>query len=290
MKKSYRVDIHLHSQASDGVWTAGELVDEVEKEGVELFAVTDHNSVESVAAAHSEATRRGLYFLRGIEFDTSFEGNNYHILGYDIDIAHPSIRQLASHNLALAEERDEKTLQILEDRGYRIDRSAFEAYAHDPSRGGWKFLSFCIDEGICRDASDFFTRIFNEEQPLPYPIYRHPGEAVRSIEEAGGVPVLAHPYGSIGGGYPADRLPVFCSLAEAGIRGLECYSSYHSKEQTEAARSFCMERGLLITGGSDSHGPFTAKRKLGRPCVSTEDLRLGDLTERAGLPAPAVSR
>ncbi len=295
MKQTYRVDLHIHSQASDGVWTAEEVVNEVEKEGVELFAVTDHNSTGSVAAAQAEAKRRGLYFLRGIEFDTSFEGNNYHVLGYDVDINHPSIRELASYNLSLAKNRDEETLQVLENRGYKIDRKAFEEYEHVPSRGGWKFLNFCIDEGICRDAPDFFTRLFNAENPLPYPAYRHPGEAVRAVEEAGGVPVLAHPYGSIGSGYPADRIPVFRSLAEAGIRGLECYSTYHNAAQTEAARSFCLDRDLLITGGSDSHGPFTAKRKLGTPHVSTEDLSLGELSERAGLPtaglpAPAASR
>ncbi len=85
MQRDIRVDIHIHSRASDGVWTAAEVAAEVEREGIELFAVSDHNTMGNVAAARIEAQKRGLYFLPAVEIDTTFEGNIYHILGYGID-------------------------------------------------------------------------------------------------------------------------------------------------------------------------------------------------------------
>ena len=287
MNSDIRVDLHIHSQASDGVWTAEELVEEVEKEGIGLFAVTDHNSTGSVHAAEQEARRRRLHFLPAVEIDSTFEGNIYHIVGYGIDPGASSLQGLIEHNRELMDNREFEVIRRLEQRGYHMDWEAYEQYEHDPSRGGWKALNFCIDQGLCSDVTDFFTRLFTRENPIPAPVFPHPSRAVEAISSAGGVPVVAHPYGSIGGEYHVDRLEVFAQLRDIGVRGLECYSTYHSEEQIRSARDFCDENGLLITGGSDSHGRFTAKRKLGSPYVTIRDLRLGEIGEIAGLSAQA---
>ncbi len=287
MNSDIRVDLHIHTQASDGVWTAEELVEEVEKNGIGLFAATDHNSTGSVVAAQRQALKSNLYFLPAVEFDTTFEGNIYHIVGYGIDIGASSIRDLIDHNQGLMRKRDVEVIRKLEQRGYSINWAAYERYEHAPSRGGWKALNFCIDEGFCSDVTDFFTRLFTRENPVPRPVFPHPSAAVEAVSAAGGVPIVAHPYGSIGGEYRVDRLEVFAQLRDFGVRGLECYSTYHGEEQIESAKAFCDENGLLITGGSDSHGHFTVKRKLGRPYVTVRDLRLGEIGELAGLPAQA---
>jgi hypothetical protein len=222
-----------------------------------------------------------------VEFDTTLEGNIYHIVGYGIDIDAASIEELIGHNRGLMRKRDIEVISRLELRGYSIDWPAYENYQHDPSRGGWKALNFCIDQGLCSDVTDFFTRLFSRENPVPNPVFPHPSRAVEAISSAGGVPIVAHPYGSIGGEYHVDRLEVFAQLRDIGVRGLECYSTYHSEEQIRSAKNFCDENDLLITGGSDSHGRFTVKRKLGRPYVTIRDLRLGEIGEIAGLSAQA---
>ena len=287
MKTAYRVDIHIHTQASDGVWTPSQLVREVEKEGIDLFAATDHNSVASVAEAGILAEKRELLFLTGVEFDTTFDESIYHVLGYGIDIENEDLKGLTAHNRSLQHARDMKGLGMLERDGFEIDWDAYERYEHDPSRGGWKLMTFCIDKGLCNGRHGFFTQLFNADRPIPHPSYPHPAEAVRVIEAAGGIPVCAHPFGTVGGEYRMNRIEVFAHMKDAGVRGLECYSTYHSREQIDMALAFCRDNGLLITGGSDSHGSFTPNRQIGRPHVTSDDLELGEIAERAGLPAAA---
>jgi hypothetical protein len=281
LSSEVRVDIHIHTQASDGVWSPEELLQEVRREEIELFAVTDHDTTANVEETARLARQAELRFLRGVEFNTGLDGRIVHILGYDIDLASAPLQELAEGNRRMMAETDYRILQLLEREGYPIDWEKFEAYDYDRSRGGFKGLNFCIDEGFCSDVSDFFGRLFAAPRRLPYPEYPHPAAAIAAIRSAGGVPVLAHPFGSIGGAGSADWQALFRRLLEAGIAGMECHTPYHSEEQSAAARAFCDEHGLLITGGSDTHGHFTVRRKLGRPKVFAHQLRLGELLERA---------
>jgi hypothetical protein len=280
-----RVDLHAHTQASDGVWTARQLIEEVQREGIDLFAVTDHDTTASVPPAEEIARTEGLLFLRGVEINTTLGSAIIHVLGYDIDPTHPGLRQLLDRNLRLMQDTDYAILRVLEKDGFPVDWQAFEHYSYDRSRGGFPALNFCIDHGFCTDVSDFFGRLFKPPRRVPHPVYPHPQEAVEAVRSAGGLPVLAHPFGSIreAAGSNGAR-EILDQLRRAGIRGIECYTPYHSAGQTAAARAYCDDHNLLITGGSDTHGSFTVRRKLGRPQVTAADLRLGELLERARAP------
>jgi hypothetical protein len=288
VSRAIRVDIHIHTRASDGVWSPEELLGEIRKEGIGLFAVTDHDSTANVAESGHLARREGLLFLRGVEINTTFRGRIVHILGYDIDLDETQLQELIAGNRARQNETDYAILRVLEADGFPIDWERFENYSYDRARGGFRGLNFCIDEGFCSDVSDFFGRLFGPRRPLPSPTYPHPREAVEVIRAAGGVPVLAHPFGNIGGAGSTDYSTLFLGLLDEGIMGMECHSPYHSAEQTASARAFCDEHQLLVTGGSDTHGHFTVRRKLGRPEVWTADLRLGELRERAEAAASAA--
>jgi len=275
-----RVDIHIHTRASDGVWSPRELIEELRREEIGFFAVTDHDTTANVPATQALAREENLLFLRGVEINTSLEGHVLHILGYDIAPETAPLQELLSVNRSLMADNDYEILRVLEADGFPVDWEKFQHYTYDRSRGGFPGLNFCIDEGYCSDVSDFFGRLFGPHRRLPMPTYPHPRDAIEAILNAGGVPVLAHPFGSISGG-ERDYLASFRTLLELGIHGLECHTPYHSSEQTQEARAFCDEHGLLITAGSDTHGPFTVRRKLGRPHVTTADLRLGEIRERA---------
>jgi len=276
-----RVDIHIHTRASDGVWSPQELLEELRREEIGFFAVTDHDSTANVPATQALAREAELHFLPAVEINTSLDGRIVHILGYDIDIEERKLQLLLHENRSLMQHNDYAILQVLEKDDFPIDWQKFEHYSYDPSRGGFKALNFCIDEGFCSDVSDFFGRLFAPPRQIPFPRYPHPKETITAIRNAGGVPIMAHPFGSIGGTGDGNVEELFQQLLNYGIHGMECHTPYHTAQQTSFTRSFCDEHGLLITGGSDTHGHFTVRRKLGRPKVFASQLRLGELLERA---------
>ncbi len=271
------IDLHIHTTASDGSWTPAEVVQRARDAGLGLLAVCDHDSVGSVPAAAVLARQAGLAFLPAAEVSSLFDGIGLHILAYGIDPGNEAFGRLLQENEQRLEWLDEEILRRLTDAGYPIDMAAYQAYSHEPSRGGWKVLNFLIDLGICCDAADFFDRLFVDPIRPPWPDFPHPAEVAAAVRQAGGLPVLAHPGASLRErGVSAETL---APLVACGIAGIECYSSYHDEATTRACLDFCHRHDLLITGGSDCHGSF-GKRSLGVPPVRLRDARLGPLEGR----------
>jgi len=268
-----RVDLHIHSQASDGTWTPIELVANVRTAGIELFAVIDHDSVDSVAECGALALGAGLRFIRGVEISSTLDGNLYHILGYGIDPANDSLQQILYENQRRHDAIDMECLQILKRDGFPVDLEDYETYTNDRSRGGWKALNYLIDLRLCTGVDDYFNRLFGTHRPMPFPVFQAPAEILETIAAAGGVPILAHP----GAQWVNSDERILEEFLRMGLRGLECYTSYHKPEVTARFADWCRRRGLLITGGSDCHGDYTAGRKLGIPIVEHTDIYLGDI-------------
>ncbi|MBU1879994.1 MAG: PHP domain-containing protein, partial [Chloroflexi bacterium] len=155
-----------------------------------------------------------------------------------------------------------------------IDLAAYDVYENDPERGGWAGLNFLIDNGLCADVQDYFDGLFAGRK-LPFPMFPAPAEVVAVITGAGGVPILAHP--------GSRWLPITDEVLEAfhraGVRGLECYTSYHDAVQTRRFVEWCQRHDALITGGSDCHGAFAPDRHVGQPPVTLADLRLDELAD-----------
>ena len=268
-----RVDLHIHTQASDGTWTPEQLVDCVRAAGVGLFAAIDHDSVSSVAASELLARKSGLRFIRGVEISSTLNGNLYHILGYGIDPAHKSLQQMLHSNQLRHDASDLEALKILQRDGFPVNLADFEDYQNNPARGGWKALNYLIDRKLCTGVDDCFSRLFGEHRPMPLPVFPSPSEVVKTIADSGGVPILAHP-GAQWVNLGEEALDYF---QKAGIRGLECYTSYHTADMTRRFVDWCRQRDMLITGGSDCHGDYATGRKLGVPEITLADLHLGDL-------------
>ncbi len=155
-----RCDLHIHTTASDGTWTTERLIREIKDSGIQIFAVTDHDSTANVTAAQKLAREAGLRFVPGVEISATLEGKLFHILGYGIDPANLSLRQLLSHNTEIMMKKDDDSIKTLIEEGYAIDFESYLVYEKDAERGGWKALNFLIDAGLCRDAGDFFSRLF----------------------------------------------------------------------------------------------------------------------------------
>lgn len=270
-----KIDLHIHTIASDGCWTPAETVSYVQEAGIGLFAVCDHDTLDSVMPAAAQARQRGLAFLPAAEVSALLDGVGLlHILAYGVDPFDAAFKEMLARNRQRLIWGNEETLRRMVQAGYPIDMAAYEAYTNNPSRGGWPVLNFLIDCGICRDVRDFFERIYVDPIRPPWPDFPHPAEVAAVIRQAGGLPVLAHPGPSLhASGVSAETLTPFI---EYGIAGVECYTSYHDEATTQTCLDFCRRHDLLITGGSDCHGPFVG-RPLGIPPVELEDVRLGPL-------------
>lgn len=272
-----RVDLHIHSTASDGCWTPGELVQQVERVGIELFAVTDHDNISSLREARELACNRGLAFLPGVEISSKLDGTLIHVLAYGFDPADLQLAEFLQRNEQILHDYDDQSIAMLLDAGYKIDMHAYHRYTWDRRRGGWKALNFLIDMGLCRDVHSFFGELFVGDLTLHFPEFPSIEEVIQISRQANAVPIWAHPGGSLRGvGMPeADR--AFTHMVEAGLAGIECYSHHHDAEWTHRCLAWAERYDLLVTGGSDSHGGF-AGRELGRPEIYLSDLRLGELT------------
>lgn len=269
-----RVDLHIHTTASDGCWTPERVVAGVRAEGIELFAVADHDSVGSVRRVEELAHEAGIAFLRGTEISTIEEGALFHILGYGIDLENPALWALLRENRAKLEATDDRDVQQLIKMGLPLDYEEYRAYDYDRTRGGFKSLNFLVDKGYCTGPRDFFDRIRSQLNHY-WPDFPPPAVAAAVIRKAGGVPVLAHPGASLRnhGGVTEETLAPFLGR---GIGGMECYSQYHDEATTAFCVEWCVRHDLLVTGGSDYHGGFVG-RQLGIPMVDTSQLRLGPL-------------
>jgi len=271
-----RTDLHIHTVATDGRWTPERVIVEIQAREIGLFAVTDHDSVDSVRQAEALAREVGLAFLRGVEVSTRMNGHIFHILAYGVDLEDQTLVALMQENRAALERNNDAAIRRLIAAGYAIDWDDYAAYEYDRTRGGWKALNFLIERGFCADMHDYF-RTLSAHEVNGIPAYARSDRAMAIIREAGGVPILAHPGGSLRHvGVTDEALRPFLDF---GIAGLECYSNYHDDAATRSCLDWCSRYDRLATGGSDCHGGFVG-RELGVPAVDTADLRLGELEER----------
>ncbi len=272
-----RTDLHIHTTASDGRWTPEEVVAQVQREGIQLFAIADHETVANVPPTAALAHQAGLAFLPGVEVSSRLNGQLFHILGYGVNPLDRGLDNLLAANTARLDWVNEESMRRVAQAGHPVDLEEYAAYQYDPSRGGWKSLNYLIDKGLCRDVHDFFSHLFVDPIRPPVPDFPPPSEVAAAIRIAGGVPILAHPGASLREQGASDE--TLAPFLDFGVVGLECYSSYHDPETTQVCLSFCDRHNLLVTGGSDCHGGF-AGRRLGIPYVDTADLRLGELEDR----------
>lgn len=276
LNEEIRVDLHIHTTASDGCWIPQELVQQIMKKKIDLFAVTDHDTVDNIIETQALAEENELLFLPGVEVSATYQGQLYHILGYGIDPFHKQFLELLAHNRFIMELNDNQSIELLIKRGYNIDVQEYKNYENEPSRGGWKALNFLIDKGLCKDSRDFFTSLFDDDYRAPFPTFPTPEEVIKLINSAGGVAVLAHP------GCHFYELPLLETLQlffNFNVDGIECFHSEHDVEVSHFSYCFCKEHNLLITGGSDCHGNLLKNRPLGEPKLYIKDLNLGRLQD-----------
>ncbi len=276
MDKTMPVDLHIHSTASDGTWPPHTLVENVLNAGIQLFAVTDHDSTENISIIKELALKKGMALIPGVEVSAMLNKKTYHILGLGIDPSHAGLELLLTQNRRLMEEKDDEGIRYLASvYPHLVSFQEYLSYMNNPERGGWKSLNYIIDKGLCRNYKEFFHLYSDWQDSFNQVDFPPPERVIATIKEAGGLPVLAHPGSRM---YDQDLSALLSGVLEAGIMGLECFHPENSEETTERCLRFCKEHGLRITGGSDCHGDFVGTRKLGLPSITLSMLDLNGIS------------
>ncbi|GID25180.1 PHP domain-containing protein [Paractinoplanes brasiliensis] len=251
-----RIDLHCHSTASDGTLTPAELVKAGAAAGLDVMAITDHDTTGGWQAA-ADALPDGLRLVRGAELSCRWHGADdwpiaLHLLAYLFDPAEPRLAGDLARMRTDREQRAEKIVRKLAADGVPITWDEVYGYAQGGSVGRPHIAQALIRAGLVRTTNEAFAsrwlgaRYFVPKADLDV------FEAVRAVRAAGGVAVFAHPRATVRGRVVPDRLIV--ELAEAGLFGLEADHEDHSPVEREHVRALAGDLGLVVTGSSDFHG------------------------------------
>ena len=275
------VDLHTHTTASDGTYSARELVREAAQRGLRVLAVTDHDSTDGLAEAQDEAARHApLLIVPGIEINCDVEGAEIHILGYYPDYEAAWFQDFCRAQRRERRARVERIATRLAELGMPIDPVAVDALVREGSAGRPHVARAMLERGYVKSVREAFDKYLGTGKPAHVPRKKlTPADAVRLIRRAGGVPVFAHPGLS-------DRDAMIPELIAAGMMGIECYYGEHSAAQRAAYLELCRAHDLVATGGSDFHGPRVRAATLGFPVVpwpTWEALRAKAALARADL-------
>jgi predicted metal-dependent phosphoesterase TrpH len=278
-----RIDLHVHSTASDGTRPPAEVVARAAQAGLDVVALTDHDTTagwdEAVAAAPPTLT-----LVRGAEISCAarhLDGAGLiglHLLGYLFDRDEPvlaeELRLLRDDRLRRAREMVERLQQL----GAPVEHRSVQRIAGDGAVGRPHIAHALVEAGVVPDAASAFTAEWIGEGGRAW-VAKHaldPLTAIRLVKNAGGVTVFAHPGASTRGPVVDDSVVV--AMASAGLDGLEVDHPDHDAATRTRLRALASDLGLVVTGSSDDHGTFTGDR-IG--CETTDPQQWHDLASRA---------
>ena len=258
------IDLHVHSNRSDGVFTPTQLVDYAMEKGLAAFALTDHDTVDGLneAIGYADRLRRTLpedeagdvpEVIPGIEFSTEYQGKDVHILGLYIDYNNSHFQKYLEDFVNSRINRNRKMCALLQGAGVDVSYEALLEQFPDAVITRAHYAKFLLDHGYVKDMKEAFDRYIGDHCPYFVPREKvTPEQAVRLILEADGIPVLAHP---ILYHMSDDRLDTLVSnLKASGLMGIEAvYSTYNASEERQV-RTLAAKYDLVISGGSDFHG------------------------------------
>jgi len=256
-------DLHMHSIYSDGTDAPAELIANVRKAGIDLFALTDHDTAEGCAAVEALLQPGDPRFIGGIEFSCRDAMGKYHMLGYCYDVKKKPIRDAVAFAHEIRMQKLYNRFDFLREQyGFTFTDSEKEALCSLKNPGKPHFAALLLEKGYVPDKAagfEIFSGYHGHEPSLA------PEAAIDAILEADGIPVLAH--GILADGSKnLSREEITQRVARfkaAGLMGLECYYSTFTPQQKEIMLSLAKEYNLFVTAGSDYHG-FNKPVRLGQ--------------------------
>jgi predicted metal-dependent phosphoesterase TrpH len=263
-------DLHCHSVVSDGTLTPEALAARAKSNGVELWALTDHDEIGGLARARAAARAEGMGFLTGVEISVTFIGHTVHIVGLGFDDSNPALIQGLHQTRGGRDQRAQEMSAGLAQVGITGAYAGALRYVGNPELiSRTHFARFLVETGVCKDTNEVFRKYLTEGKP-GYVAHRWATlkDAVQWINQAGGIAVIAHParYKFT----PNEEFALFTEFKALGGQGVEVVTGSHSAAEylvyAEAAKEF----DLLASRGSDFHSPLESHTELGTlPYLST---------------------
>ncbi len=258
-----RIDLHLHTTASDGTDTPAETVEKAAALGLAAVALADHDTVSGVAEARRAGERLGVEVVPGIEVSSDYRDNNIHVLGYFLDPESPALQPVLDWVRIERIARNEYVVNRMADDGIDISVEELRREYPDAVLGRPHMAELLMKKGYVSSVKEGFERYLGEGSKYYLPKRRISlARAIETIRAAGGVPVLAHP---LQYGYPLGEVTEMIEYAVSlGVRALECFYSEHSPEQERWLLAQAERYALGVSGGSDWHGSRKPWIQMGR--------------------------
>jgi predicted metal-dependent phosphoesterase TrpH len=273
------IDLHTHTDRSDGTFAPSELVALAAERGLDVVAVTDHDTTDGLDEAATQGRDLAIEIVPGIEFSAEYEGTSVHVLSYWMDPANADLRAELARLRDERFRRGELMVERLQELGYPVSFERVRQIAGTGNVVRPHVAQALVEAGVVTTEDEAFERLIGDGGPAHIPKHAlHPLEALALIRGAGGVCVLAHPgmWGS-DSSVPEDLIE---AMADAGMAGLETDHVDHTPEQRAQYRGVAKRLGLAATGGSDCHGTRYEPIRLGS--VTTDPKEFAALRAAAG--------
>jgi len=255
MSNDLKIDLHIHTNHSDGTWSVEEMIEYAVKGGLTHIALTDHDTISGVASAIASARGR-LEVIPAVEIntvcsDSSSQIQDVHILGYFIDSTNAKLLAALAEQQKLRQEHVQLVLQRLNAQGIKLSLDNIEVFSQAGSIGKAHITKALVAIGAAQDIMEAYEKFTSKSSP--FFVQRQsisPSNAIAAIRAAGGIASLAH------SGKRADVFELIQTLMLSGLEAVEVFHRMHSLKQQKRLKDLARKNNLFITGGSDCHGPY----------------------------------
>jgi predicted metal-dependent phosphoesterase TrpH len=261
------IDLHVHSNASDGTYAPAEVVRRAQEGGLKAIALTDHDTIDGLAEAAAAGQRYGVEVIPGVEVSARFPGGSMHVLGLGINYTNGHLGERLAVLQKARAARNPQIIAKLNDLGIKITLEQVAQISGRGQMGRPHIARALMESGYVRTIQEAFDIYLRNDGKAYVAKFRFPPEeAIAMIRDVKGVPVLAHPF-TLGLGSAFAQKHTLEELMALGLAGIEAIYAEHTPEQEALYLRLARELGLLITGGSDYHGENKPEITLGSmPC------------------------
>jgi len=266
--KHVRIDLHIHTTASDGTLTPSEVIALAHELDLKAIAITDHDTLAGSKEALQAGIPPSLEFLTGVEISAGsppfYAGSgSFHLLGYSIRLDDPALNQALEKLQQARKNRNPAIIKCLNDLGISITLDEVRREAGEGQLGRPHIGQLLVKKEVVKSMDEAFNQYLGTDGSAYVDKFRiECHKAIELILEAGGIPVLAHP-GLLNCKTSDQFDELFAGLKEIGIQGVEVIYSEHTPEQTRLFAELAQRHNLLLTGGTDFHGTIQPHIAIG---------------------------